>query len=111
MLTEDGSAALINFSWSGWESSTAHAAGILSASNCTPNYAQGKRSSTSAQMALSSPGDVFGHTVYRFVKITMSSTPKSNQHSCLGPLPGAANAYGYIADAARAMANNAASHP
>lgn len=69
LLTEDGSVALVDLRWSGWGTSIARATGVWSASNCTPNCATGKRTTSPARLTLSSPGLVLGHMVYRCFRI------------------------------------------
>lgn len=100
-LTEDGSVALVELRWTGWGSSVAHAEGVFSASNCKPNCAQGELTRHPAQVTLSSPGVVFGHTVYRCFRLTVPASRKSNQQMCLGPLPGGGSQYGYVVGATK----------
>lgn len=82
-LTEDGSWALEKLRWSGWGKSVARATGISSSSNCVPNCATGKRTNMPARLALSSPGRVRGHRVYRCFELTVPSHPRSDEHDCL----------------------------
>lgn len=64
-LTEDGSAALTHLQWSDWGKGIARATGLWSASDCTPDCAQGKVTTRPARLTLWSPGRVEGHWVYR----------------------------------------------
>jgi len=109
-LTEDGTVAVNKLSWSGWGSSAAHAHGIFSASNCRPNCAQGKRTADPAQVTLSSPGVVFGHTVYRCLHLAVPKLPRPTQ-MCLGPLPGNGSPYGYVIGATKAVPPKSAGAP
>lgn len=70
LLAEDGSVALVHLKWSGWGTSVARATGVWSASDCTPDCADGKLTTHPAQLTLSSPGLVFGHRVYRCFQVT-----------------------------------------
>ena len=69
-LAEDGSVVLKNLQWSGWGTSVAEATGLWSASDCTPNCADGKLTTSPVTLTLSSPGSVLGHMVYRCVTWT-----------------------------------------
>lgn len=84
-VTEDGSVVLEHLRWQGWGSSVAHGTGVLSVSNCTPSCAAGKRTTSSAQLTLSKPGSVLGHSVYKCFQLTAPSHPQSNEYACLGP--------------------------
>ena len=99
LMFQDGSWAIIKLRWSGWGSSVAHASGLSSSTDCKPNCATGKRTDVPAQVTVSSPGVVFGHTVYRCLQLNVPSSPKSSQRYCLGPQ--APNLYGYVPRASR----------
>jgi hypothetical protein len=75
-LTEDGSVELQGLRWRGWGSSVARASGVLSASNCTPNCATGKRTRSRARLTLSRPGRVLGHRVYRCYRLSVPARPR-----------------------------------
>ncbi len=85
LLAEDGSVALVDLRWSGWGTSGARATGVWSASNCTPSCATGKRTTSPAQLTLSSPGLVVGHRVYRCFKLTPSHPKRDawDAHECI----------------------------
>jgi len=83
LLAEDGSVALLHLRWRNWGSSVARSTGALSASNCTPNCATGKRTTSPARLTLSRPGHVLGHRVYRCFQVTVPSHRQSDQHDCL----------------------------
>lgn len=82
-LTEDGSVALVDLRWSGWGKSRAHAVGVWSASNCLPNCAVGKRTTSPARLTLSSPGLIFGHRVYRCFELSVASRPQTRERECI----------------------------
>ena len=79
LLTEDGSVALAHLRWKSWGGSVARARGVLSASDCTPNCAQGHRTNRRAQVKLSSPGLELGHRVYRCFQMTV---PPAGSPTC-----------------------------
>lgn len=82
-LYADGGWNLEKLQWTGWGTNVAHATGLSSASNGIPNMAEGKRIIKPAQVTLSKPGQVRGHRVYRCFRLTIPSSPKSNQSLCL----------------------------
>jgi hypothetical protein len=83
LMFEDGSWVIQGLRWSGWGSRVAHGVGVSSSSNCNPNCADGTRTNLSAQIALSSPGSVLGHHVYRCFQLTVPSYPGSDEYECL----------------------------
>jgi hypothetical protein len=83
LLTANGSVVLEHLRWRGWGSSVARATGVLSASDCMPSCATGKRTTSPAEFVVSSPGRVLGHRVYRCYQLTVPSHSQSNQHDCL----------------------------
>jgi hypothetical protein len=83
LLTEDGSWALIDLHWSGWNTKAASATGFSYASDCSPSCVAGAWLSTPARITLSSPGIVLGHDVYRCLAVTVAAFPRSDVHGCL----------------------------
>ncbi|MFL5955382.1 MAG: hypothetical protein ACJ76I_14865 [Gaiellaceae bacterium] len=83
-LHEDGSWVVKDLHWTAWGSSVARATGVSTASNCMPNCSAGTLTTSPAEVALSSPGLVQGHEVYRCLRLTFRSHPASNQRRCLG---------------------------
>jgi hypothetical protein len=81
-LYADGASYLQNLRWTGWGSNVAHADGINSTSNGNPSIAQGKRTTTPAQITLSHPGRFFGRTVYRCYQLKVAR-PATGLHGCL----------------------------
>lgn len=69
LLAEDGSVALVHLQWTGWGTSVARGTGVWTASNCTPNCATGKLTTSPANVTLWDPGLVGGHKVYRCFQI------------------------------------------
>ena len=83
VMFEDGSWEIINLHWSGWGSTVARATGVVSASNCNPNCASGKRKRSPAQLTVSHPKILLGRKVYSCFQLTIPATPKANQHDCI----------------------------
>lgn len=76
LLIEDGSAILETLHWSSWGGTVARAKGILSASNCVPDCAGGKRTHDPAQFVLSQRRHLFGRTVYACYELTDPKAPQ-----------------------------------
>ncbi len=77
LLIEDGSAVLEKLHWSSWGGTVARATGILSASNCVPDCAQGKRTTDRAQFVVSQRRHLFGRTVYSCYQLTDPTAPQT----------------------------------
>ena len=101
LLIEDGSSVLEKLHWSSWGGSAARATGILSASTCVPNCAQGKRTNDPVQFVVSQPRHLFGRTVYSCYQLT---DPKASQtyHDCLKHFRGNQYYYSPVAGPAQA---------
>jgi hypothetical protein len=93
LLIEDGSSILEKLRWSSWGGTVARATGILSASNCVPDCAQGKRTNDKVQFVLSQRRHLFGRTVYSCYKLTDPKAPRT-YHDCLKHSHG--NQYYYL---------------
>lgn len=95
LLREDGSIVVEHVHWSTWGGAVARAGGTYSASDCTPNCAQGHRTNSPAQLTLSKPGRVLGRRVYRCVRLAVPSQG-INSLDCL-ERSGKLIAYGAVA--------------
>jgi hypothetical protein len=95
LMFENGAWVIEKLRWSSWGGPVARATGISSASNCTPNCAQGKRTNDPVQFVLSHPRHLFGRTVYACYQLTDAKAPPTDQHDCLKHTRG--NQYYYSA--------------
>jgi Domain of unknown function (DUF4232) len=106
LLIEDGSSVLEKLQWSSWGGSVARATGILSASSCVPNCAQGKRTNDPVQFVVSQRRHLFGRTVYSCYQLTDPKAPQI-YNDCLKHAQG--NQYYYSPVAAGAPVSPCAS--
>jgi hypothetical protein len=84
LMFQDGQWVLEGLHWTGWGSRVARATGVSNSSNDIPDAASGARIKVPAQVTLSNPGRFRGHEVYRCFRLTVPSSPASDQHLCLG---------------------------
>ncbi len=83
LLLQDGSAVIKKLHWSSWGGSVARATGILSASNCVPDCAGGKRTKDPIRFVLSQRRRLVGRTVYACYQLTDPNAPQKDFHACL----------------------------
>lgn len=82
LLRQDGSIVVEHMRWRSWGRSVARGRGTYSASDCTPDCAQGQRTNSPARVTLSKPGRVAGRRVYRCVKLTVPAQ-QIDDYECL----------------------------
>lgn len=86
LMAQDGSVALVHLKWKDWGRSIAVATGLWSGSDCTPDCADGKVTTSPVHLTLWSPDRVNGHEVYRCFEVSPAN-PKRDpfDRACLKP--------------------------
>jgi hypothetical protein len=95
LIFEDGSSVVEKLHWSSWGRSVARATGILSASDCEPSCATGKRTNDPVRFVLSQRKHLFGRTVYACYQITDPKRPPIDRRLCLKHSQVGSNQYYY----------------